>query len=238
VANNDNHRAILHGYSLGALIVHRFLTEETTAEWRSRYIERISLLGPAFSGASLAPIGSLFGRPSGRMWLWVPNSFTGAVKTWPAVHTFLPNAVLFNETVVLETEGEMITGSGLLDFLLERAGLNQNERDILRTSSGFSRTLPNDPGVPSCVIFNSALETAIGKNLRTGQGVMSGGDTEVNAAGAQWVCKSWKDAVCVDLEDKAATHFELRRLPRVLKLLTSWIVDDHLVSKHSGFGDL
>jgi pimeloyl-ACP methyl ester carboxylesterase len=167
---NNDQKVIVFGFSLGTLVIHRFLTEIVSNEWRSKYIEKICLMAPPFSGIAIVPeleyLGRFEGKFVGKVW---PKLFTKTLRTWPAIHTFLPNAILWKDEVVLETETENVTADKFVDFLIEKAGFEEEEKKILLASVNFSKSLPADPGVKSDIIFNSGLKTKLGINLRTGK---------------------------------------------------------------------
>jgi hypothetical protein len=232
VAKNANRKAILIGFSLGGPVVHRFLTRETTAEWRSKYIEAIAFVAPALSGASFAPFFAYLGHPLGKIWSWItPKSVTNALRSWPGVYGLLPNAALFNQTVVMQTQNQTVTANGLIDFLSANAGLNDNEKAILRFATNITREIPTDPGVRAYILYNSAIETPLGADLRTGKFITSPGDGEVTAAGSQWACKHWTNVQCVEVNTNKLDHLQMKEDEVPVSLMVDWLVSQGRIPK-------
>jgi hypothetical protein len=204
---NGEKKARLLGYSLGALVVHHFLTEETTAEWRSKYIEKVCLLAPPLSGAAIVPVVEYLGHFEGSFWKAVtPKRFGRTIRTWPAIHTFLPNSVLFKSYPILMTENKVVTGAQLIDFLLESAGFDENQKAILQATSGFSRALPAALDVKTFVVYNGGVGTMLGMDLRRGVPFVTRGDGLVHAAGAEWACTRWPNVTCFDIDNEEIMH--------------------------------
>jgi hypothetical protein len=150
---------------------------------------------------------------------WQPWHHTlKTIRSWPAVHTFLPNAILLKDHVVLETENENVTAERFVDFLIEKAGFSEDEKKILLASSNFSKSLPADPGVEAYLIYNSAVKMKLGVNVKTGKRIKIKGDGVANAEGTHWVCKNWKKVKCVELKEQSLVHRELKQSPLSLNI--------------------
>jgi hypothetical protein len=220
-----NSSATLLGFSVGAVVLHKFRSEHTSAEWRVKHVEKVVLLGPAFSGSGFATLVDYFG---GVWWRWLSwlnrKVFTRLIRSWPAIHMLLPSPVLFENTTVLAVGEKNVTAKDLVPFLTANVRMTDKEAEILRIASAVSKSLPADPEVKTYVVYNSAVKTVLGINTKTRKKSKTKGDGTVTAAGANWICKNWKNVECIDVGEQSLHHNDLKNSPLSVKLVVKLVL--------------
>lgn len=224
---NSNTKVVLVGHSLGGFMVQRYLTQHTTAEWRSTYIDFAILSAPSFGGSGLA-VTALFTGSLPRLAKILSNATIPAVRSLGALHAQLPNHEIFGDQIIsYDKNGNPLKASDLPNKLLE---LGYVEPKIFALGKDEPVHAPEAPDVPTVVIYNSAIETVIGYNAKTEEQVFDRGDNVVLADGPEYACQNWKKAqvVCHDFNknDKNYGHVTMLMMHESVQLHMNYILDD------------
>jgi lecithin-cholesterol acyltransferase len=227
-------KAVLIGHSMGGKFVHHYLTNLTTPEWRSQYIESAVLAAPSIAGAGMAfsalwteniPFADIFGK--------FPETIQGS----GGAHVHLPNLGIFgNTTIFIDDSGKEHKGVEVVQILKDYGKVPGNVAKILDLFTPFFATAPAPIDVPTAILYNSGLPTIIAVDRRTGQDefIYGPGDMLVNAEGLEYCCTQWKVPAtthCVDLhsDELGSDHFTMLWNPDVLDFIvehtvnTTWV---------------
>ncbi|KAH0790323.1 Lecithin:cholesterol acyltransferase family protein [Histomonas meleagridis] len=242
--NNSPVAFIAHG--LGAALLHLYLTEKTTSEWRSKYIDSATYISPSFTGS---------GQAFYALWrLRFPyihirfDTLRRFVASLGAFHAHMPNSVAFsNSTLLIDPDGRAYNGSELIDFLKEHGRLTPEEIELAEQNFKHSRTLPLTPDFTLNILYNSGIKTPMGLKLRTwddvGTPIYGHGDSLMGSKVVEWACGKWakeseKNVRCHDvlIDDRLYYHRYLIKSPEIAKLVKRWILDASL-DKVNEFSD-
>jgi alpha-beta hydrolase superfamily lysophospholipase len=122
--HTNGQRAVHVGHSMGDFFVHYFLSNITTPEWRSKYVESGILLAPSFGGS-----GTAFAT------LWMKalplvkfiGPYPETINALGGLHIHMPNMEIFKDTVVyIDENGRERTGADITKILKDGKKLPGN----------------------------------------------------------------------------------------------------------------
>lgn len=228
---NNNRKITFLGYSLGGMILSRFLGVEVDDEWRKQYIEKAIFLAPALGGAGDTlevswklkfPILEFVSSKSVRR----------TIQNMPCVHVLYPNHVVFKDTVVIKTPTKDYYPKDVPEFLISNNKIQGDTIKMLEKSVEISKQAPADPKVPIMLLYNSGHETLIGLNFEKGLDedpteIYTKGDGTVPYEGPFWCCNNWKKdkaILCYDMksDSNSFTHSGLGNNAYVNELIFNY----------------
>jgi lecithin-cholesterol acyltransferase len=228
--NEQGAKAVLVGHSMGGKLVHHYLTNLTTPEWRSKYIESAILLAPSIAGSGVA-FGSLW---TGYLpFVDFLGAYPETVRGSGGAHVHLPNIGIFGDTTIyIDETGQEHKGTEVVNLLKNNGKMPGDSAKILDLFTPFFATAPAPIDVPTALLYNSGLPTTIALDRRTGQDefIVGRGDILVNAEGPEYCCTKWKGPAaidCVDLhsDDIGSDHFTMLLNPDVIEFVVSRAVN-------------
>jgi pimeloyl-ACP methyl ester carboxylesterase len=205
VVNETGKKAILTGHSMGGFLCHYFLSNKTTAEWRSQYIDSTVMIAPSFGGFGLA-FRALWSKKL--PFLSVLGQFNETMNTFGGIQIHMPNSEIYeNTTVYIHSDGTKYSGSEIPKLLAERNALSADGLASLGHFVPFFEKIPGQLDVPVSIVYNSGIQTVLGVNESAGKEdwIFGPGDRLVNSETAAHVCKAWKNVTCLDLHTRWPT---------------------------------
>lgn len=186
----------LMGYSLGGMVISHYLGRMCNDSFLDKYISRAIFVAPAFGGAGetlpvawdlLFPIVPFISN----------DIITNTLMNMPVVHCLFPNHVVFKDVpIVIRPDGSIVYAENLIDFLVEQNKLTGDAIKLARLNEEYSKKPPADPKVPSVIIYNANISTALAISFVKGydesyetQYVL--GDGTVPQHGPEWACRNW-----------------------------------------------
>jgi pimeloyl-ACP methyl ester carboxylesterase len=137
-----NESVLMIGHSLGSQLIHRFLTDKATPEWRAKYINSVTLIAPSWSGSGRsfntlwriqAPILSPFGL----------RQVTTFARRLGTLHIHLPHCLAYqNLTLFSDPNGNTFMGSELMDVLVKHSKIDEKSRLMAEQNWAFLRRWP------------------------------------------------------------------------------------------------
>ena len=219
-AYEDNHAKVdMFGYSQGGFTTQQFLTKHTTKEWRKKYINKVFLLAPSFTGAS-----SVFYEFWTKEFSFAPflkiEGVRKFMESWPTFHFHIPNFKIYeNETYVYGPKGEEYKSHQVFDLLKEHEVIRGNNiSKMFEHSLKIISQYPDeiDTNIPVTILYNSGINTSFALNFSKGwnknpEKVFKQGDGTVSSFGLKSVCDKWKNTKCHDFDshDESMTHDNL-----------------------------
>lgn len=239
---NGNTRVALLSHGLGSNLIHMFLTERMSAEWRKKYIDSSTYIGPAWSGSGQA----LFSTWRLRFpFLHISfKSLKRFVASIGAFHAQIPNAIAYENTTLLITpDGVNHTGKDILDILRKYSKLTPEQLKIAEKNFKYTQSLPKKPDFNVNILYNSGVPTPIGLKLKSwddvGMPIYGRGDSLMGSKVIDWACDNWQSADiqlrCHDaFSDKMKYHHRyLLKSPEMAVLVRSWICKEYHDKRNS-----
>jgi lecithin-cholesterol acyltransferase len=223
-------KAVMFGASMGGFYVHNFLTRETTAEWRAKYIDSAILGVPSLGGAGPA-FTSLWTRTFPLL-AWLGHF--DALEWIGGLDVHMPNLVIYADTVIYRgPNGEVRTGKDVRDILVENGKIAGGSAKLFDSQFRFFAEAPAELDVPVSIVYNSQLPTNIGIDQTSGEDefILGQGDQIVNREGIDWVCANWKSAQTVDCWDlhsddpAIGSHGTVLKNPEVVEWVINRTID-------------
>jgi len=119
------------------------------------------------------------------------------IESMPVVHCHLPNHVVFGDKIIVRDENDVgYTASELRDLLVNQSRIKGDAIKVLDRCNEQLKIAPKPPGVPTYMIFNSAMETSLKEWFKKGfqkdpvRETVSG-DGTVLAKGPKWAAYNW-----------------------------------------------
>jgi lecithin-cholesterol acyltransferase len=152
-----NESVVVIGHSLGSQLIHRFLAEKTTPEWRAKYINSTTFIGPSWSGSGhsfntlwriQAPVLSPFG-------LRQATTFARRLGT---LHIHFPHSLGYqNVTLFRDPDGNTFSGSDLMSVLIKHSKMDEKSRLMAEHNWAFLRRWPAAFDVKTNILYNSGI---------------------------------------------------------------------------------
>jgi lecithin-cholesterol acyltransferase len=226
---NDGQKVTIVGYSCGGFNLQIFLTTQVSLEWKRKYIEKVIFLAPSFGGCHLVWL-SMFRRYSPLV-PFVNEYVSALVERLPCLQSHLLNREIFGDLAVVRGPGgEGYTAKDLADLLIRHAKIAGDRVPMLNRSAEVSMRAPAGIGLPTMIVYNSAIQTHILYDFNRGWDKKpkistARGDGTIPAQGVEWACDNWdyttNPVFCFDLANDGP-RFEHQRLT------TNPFVHEHL----------
>jgi len=236
---NDNKPAILIGHSLGTKLIHRFLNEKVSAEWRHQYISKILLVAPSWSGA-----GAFMAMYWQRHIPYLSFFKTEALKEWLGTLTLttghFPNEEVYaNTTVIISPDGEEIKGKDLFNLEMQLKIFSDEEYLINKENIQYSKVVPPQlKDVDTYIMFNSGLPTPLGLSFKgkswdsDGETIKGNGDGIALSDGTTMYCERGREygVTCYDPKSGDSSkynHGTILSTDDVVDIAMGWILKDY-----------
>jgi lecithin-cholesterol acyltransferase len=227
IVEETGEKAVLAGHSMGGYFCHYFLSNETTAEWRSRYIDSTIMIAPSLGGCG----GTVRAVWRKRLpFLSILGPFEEIVNTFAALLMHMPNAELYaNTTLYVHTDGRKFTGAQIWELFDEFELLSADGRAVLQHLSPFFETMPRQLDVPAAFFYNSGMRTVLGIDASNGtdRWIHGPGDRVVNSDGVIHFCKTWKNVTCYDMNTRwpSGDHLVMLWTRRLSDFVLKWVLN-------------
>lgn len=202
---NNKQKVTIFGYSCGGFTLQQFLSEHVSAEWKEKYLDRAIFLAPSFGGAG-ASLPSMWSKIFPIVPILKNDDLDAMIESMPVVHQHYPNWEIFGDREVIRTpEDATLTARDIPRFLIEHGKVKGDNIKIMMKAASISSRAPKTTGIPTYIIFNSAVPTDFNLKFKNGYQKdpiveKTGGDGTVFAAGPEYACKHWEPLVkCIDL---------------------------------------
>ena len=209
---NNGEKVVVLGYSCGGMIAQQFFSKFVTKEWKEKYILKAIFLSPAFAG-SMDTVDVAWYRYFPIVKIIKGETIQQTIEKVPCVHALFPNVNVFGDKVLVKgPNGEQYTAKDIPDFLIEHEKFHEENIKFFKKNIKPSLEVPEDPGVPLMMLFNSKIKTRMGMNFKDGYDKdyeieYEGGDGTVPAIGPMWACNNWgsqKNPLhCVDVAEES-----------------------------------
>jgi len=236
---NNNTKVIVFGFSCGGFTLQYFLGNIADQEWKDKYIDRAIFLAPSFGGSGMS-FGSLWEKALPILPILKNDDLAAMIDSMPVIHQHLPNWAVFGDKAVVQSpHDEVYNASQIPDLLIEKQKITGDNIKIMKKAVNLSRLYPKPPGVPTMIIYNTAVDTEFFYHFKNGWEKPAiikheGGDGTILRQGPEYACKNWPaPIVCIDLyrDHDDFNHQPLASNPYVHKLIydatsnNDWIRD-------------
>jgi len=227
---NTNKSSNIVCHSLGCMIVHRFLSNETSPIWRGKYVKKVIMIAPSFSGSGLAFI-TLW-----RQYLpYAPFLATKDLKEFigslGALHVHIPNAAYYsNTTIMITPDGSSHTPEDIPELLNDYGKLSHSQQLLADVNIQYTTKVHSPLDVETNIIYNSGIDTPIGLDIRNnpnGKVLYDKGDGLVGSKGVEIICSTWKKNLtrCINV-NASKTRFIHRNMvgaKEVISQVLEWV---------------
>ena len=195
----------LFGFSQGCYVIHNFLTERTTKEWRRKYINQVVFLAPSLSGST-----SIFYEFWTKKFAFAPflnkmNLVKKFMMSWPGFHIHFPNTEIFkDEILIFGPNSEEYKARDLLPAMIARHIISDEYVRMAQIS--WDRYVTNypkelDEEIPVHLFYNDGVPTRYQLNFSKGWDklptiIYNEGDGTIPAIGPRSLCSNWKHVKC------------------------------------------
>ena len=241
-ASTGNQKVSLYGISAGAMTTHNFMVTYVDQAWKDKYIKKIILHGPSYGGAGEALECVWDETISFLPGVYHTDDVHDLTVTVPTLHAHLPNFKLNeNYTFMIGPDGTQYKAKDLPDLILEQGKIPDNARPIFDASLPYVKRDIVPPGVPTYILFNSALQTPLGWDFSQGWDKKGDllyvlGDGTIAKDALYYGCNYWGDefpTLCHDLliEDEDYSHAGQLVKDDVQDIIYNALVDDSWIVK-------
>ena len=224
---NKNQKVTIFGFSCGGFSLQQFLAEHSTQEWKDKYLDRAIFLAPSFGGAG-ASLPSMWSKIFPIVPVIKNDDLDQMIESMPVVHQHYPNAAIFGDREVIRTpEDDSLNASQIADFMIKRNKVRGDNIKIMKKCAEVSAKAPRGPGLPTFIIYNSAVPTDFNLKFKNGYDKdpivgKTDGDGTVFSAGPEYACRNWPTPIrCIDVrrDDYNFEHQPLASNPFVLDMI-------------------
>ena len=202
--SKEGKKVDLFGFSQGCFVLQQFLTEHTTEEWRSKYVNQVVFLAPSFTGST-----SIFYEFWTKKFAFAPFLHMKQVRefmeSWSGFHIHVPNTKVFeNETIVFGPNGEEYKPKDLFDLMVEQKVIKGN--NIKMFKHAWDRLITKypkeiDPKIPVTIFYNDGVKTRFRYRFSKGWNkdpeiIYGEGDGTISSVGLKNICSTWKNVKC------------------------------------------
>lgn len=201
---NGNSKVSLVGHSLGGYFIHYFLSNITTPQWREKYIDSAILVAPSFGGC---------GTVVENLWngaLYIMRHFGISEKSMGtlasslgALYVHLPNHQIFSNTPIFIDKNGKVYKASQIPELLKINGKFRQTPEVFDLHKQFSSQTIGPLDVPTVIVYNDRIKTAVGWNDQKKEYIYSLGDSLINSEGYHHACYNWrsnKKLLCYNLD--------------------------------------
>lgn len=193
---NNNQKVTLLGYSSGSLVVHHFLTDVIDEEWKTKYVEKIIFLAPAFSGSAFS-IEALWKQYIPIFPFLKSEEVKLTVQKMPVLYSLMPNYEVFEKMpIIYGPNNNTIYSKDVIQFLIENGKLQKEGILIMNKTIPFIKSAPTEVGLPVYLMYNDAFDTLSAFNISNGDidnpiEINMPGDTTLTAFAQEYPCRGW-----------------------------------------------
>jgi len=233
---NNGQRVTMVGFSMGSLVIQRFLTVFVTQEWKDRFIKKVIYLAPAVAG-SAASVEVMWSKKLDFMTQLESPSISDTIEASPSVHVLFPNHVAYGDIEIIRTpSGQKLTAKDVPQFMINQGKIKGDNMAMMRKSTEIISQRLEEINVPLYILYNSGIRTQFGLVFRENfndppNRTRTPGDGTVPSVGIEWICKNWKmdyPLVCQDFHssDHSFRHGEMANNPYIQDLLYNITIFD------------
>ena len=240
---NGQTKVTMFGYSCGGFMTQQFLSKHVTQEWKDKYMDRVVFLGPSFAG-----VGGSFPSLWMKRFPLVPfvqsDDMIELIQSMPVIMSHLPNVHVYGDTEIVRSyQDHTYTAKDLASLLLKHNKIVGESRKIFDKASTVTQEVPEGPGIPTYLIFNSGVDTQFKFHFKKGwdkppKEIFVEGDGTIPSKGLDWACHNWSveraPLICLDTyrDDSNFEHTPLSANPYIIeKLLELLTTDDWTKTK-------
>ena len=203
---NENQKVVLFGFSLGGFVSQQFLSKHMTSDWKKQYIKQAILMAPSFTGTT-DNLYNLWIHRTPLMPIIKMEALDLVLESWPVAHAHMPNEVIFaNETIVYGPDGKEYKAPDVYYLIMNHSIVRKEFHQMYEKSEKILREEPKDLGVPTTILYNTAVPTTVKLNYSKGwtekpQKIKGKGDGSILGDGLEWACRTWKNTRCFDFKN-------------------------------------
>ena len=214
--NLNNEKVVLVGHSLGGNLIHYFLSEKTTPEWREKYIESSILVAPSFGGSGFGFVSVIEQKIAFLELIGEEKDMGDLLSSLGGLHVHFLNQEIFGNTIVSYDYNEKpLTAKDFKKVCIENLKFNNNSLNLFKLNENRIIKAPQALDVPTAIIYNDALPCLRGINLKTKEKLYGKGDFIVNAEGYHYACNNWKSNKKLFCHNINSTSFSLNHISMV-----------------------
>jgi lecithin-cholesterol acyltransferase len=221
-------------HSFGGFLIHHFLSQQTTPEWRRHFVHSAVFTAPSWSGSGQSLI-VLWRQRAPFLKFYKNQAIAGFVGAMAGLHVHAHNPEIYANTTVFIYRKQNISGAEVRDFLTEHGKVVADQRRIADCNWRLTDHAPVPLDVPARILYNSGWETPFGLRIEgdddEGKVLYRPGDGIVGSEGLDYVCREWKragaDVECVDLNSTriGCQHAFMIFKGENIKRLIDWILE-------------
>ena len=225
--SNKNTKVSIFAFSCGGFSLQQFLAEHVSQEWKDKYLDRAVFLAPSFAGAG-ASLPAMWEKIFPLVPIIKNQDLSDMIESMPVIHQHYPNWEIFgNKEVIRTPNDESLTARDVPDFLIKHGKVTLDNIKIMKKCANISSKAPRGPGLPTYIIYNSAIPTDFNLKFKGSYDSdpiveHTDGDGTVFSAGPEYACRNWGTPIhCVDVRRDAYDfeHQPLASNPFVLDLI-------------------
>ena len=226
---NKKQKVVLIGTSMGCSLLNTFLTDHVDSQWKDQYIEKAVYIAPTFGGIAT----SFQALWENKLWgfnIIRNQDLEKMIGSFPFIHETLPNHEIFGDDSIIKSNYDVDYNASQVTQLLIDAGRLKNDTfKIHQMTRNTTMKAPQDPGVPSVILYNSAISTDFQYYFKNGFSkppiiIKKPGDGVSYAKGTEYVCTHWNSPItCIDIfrSSDAFSHNAFINNPYVIELANS-----------------
>ena len=232
-ADNGNEKVVLFGFSLGGFLSQQFMSKYVSQQWKNKYIKQAILMAPSFTGTT-DNLHNFWIKRTPLMPLIKMDALDLVLESWPVCHVHMPNEFIFaNETIIYGPNGEEYKAPDVYNLIMNHHVVRNEFLTMYEKSEKILREEPKDLGVPTTILYNTAVPTTTKLNFTKGwnkkpKKIKGRGDGAILGDGLDWACRYWKQTRCFDFRNpsKEFHHQPLISNQYVLDVITN-ITNDY-----------
>jgi hypothetical protein len=215
----------LLGYSLGAEVLHFFLTKFVSEEWKGRFVSDVVLLAPALVGG----VDAFLALWSGVLFDFLPRNDISLRFGWSLLigHTSLANPNYFDGLFrIVGPDGTEYSAVNQTELLFDHSSIAEEFVGIHNIGREFFMNRKESPKVRTHILYNSGVETRVGVNISSWEGSFESfydfGDGSIASKPIEKLCFEWGVQNCIDLNTELP-HGVLESIPDVARYINSFL---------------
>lgn len=205
---NSNTKVSLVGHSLGGYLIHYFLSNMTTPEWREKYIRSAILVAPSIGGSATIIENLWNGALSVLSNFGISSDVMAKMSTsLGSMYDQIPNFEIFGDKPLFYNKyGQQYTAREIPQLLKDNGKFRNNFKIWnLHKNVPSQKIKPLD--VPTVIVYNDQIPTPGGYDDSTSSYIYSDGDALINAEGPKYACNNWKSPAKLICENLATSNF-------------------------------
>lgn len=241
VKNNEGRKAVLIGQSLGTHFILYFLNKLTSPEWRSKYIDRAIMSGPAMFGC-FDPFNEFV--KGFFSYLTVTEGVKQAAYKMPSCQLLSYHYIVGKDTVVFQNATNKrsnkshsisqinnfdVKAPQIKEYLNKYGHLQGEALKIFNVIEEGLSELPPELDIPLLILYNSGISTYSHYDASDGFDnlkILTGpGDGTCQSDGAEYICDHWNQVKCFDAKssDGKYSHLQMINAPDNMERMVDFI---------------